>query len=208
MCKKLFLVITILLFFSCNRKENNVDFFENEGFSILIEKNQNSITVFCDPLHINKYSTSIFFGGKLQKNSFTQGYFLEKSKNKLFDTIFSNKTNNVFFKLKDNKLIVKFKSSIIGGEQLFPNNYLKNKPDTILVKKSNKNIIGLGFSRNLNRIKNEKSGKEDSFNEPFFILNSNKKDSLYVMYKLETPTHFEINKGFILRKNVIFYNLD
>ncbi len=209
--KKINFLFLLIILFACDKKEEKSEFYHNLGFSVLVKKNKDAIIIFCDPLKINRYSSTFFFGSKLIDNKFSKGYFLNKGKlknNILFDTVYSTNEQNVQFTFKDSLLIIKVKSPSIGGEQLFPNNYNEEKMDTIIVYKFKDDIKGFGFSDNLHRIKNKKSNLDDIFNEPFIVLNSNKKDSLYIMYKSQNNNdtknvHFEINKGFVSKKNVV-----
>ena len=70
-----------------------------------------------------------------------------------------------------------------------------------------KEIIGIGFTKNNSIIKNERTHENEIINEPFIILNSNKKGSLYLMYKTEVRDQngirFIINNGYISKENVL-----
>lgn len=206
-----FLLTLIIMFFSCQNEKIKSEFYYSKEYSVLVKKDKNNIVVFCDPLKINKYSTTFFFGSEFVQNKFSKGYFLDFKTNEvnktLFDTIYSNNIQNVKFKLKDSLLIVKIQSQAIGGEQMFPNNYNGFKMDTIIVRKFADDVVGFGFSNKLSKIRNEKTNVKNSFNQPFIVLKSNKKDSLYIIYKCQNDNNpkkifYEINKGFIPNENV------
>lgn len=192
MDKIVLIIFATLSLISCQKSKNEFEYLHDKGYAVLAIKNKNHLTVFCNPLKISRYSTSFIFDVKLKEDKFSGGYFLNYIyEKKNFDTLPSNEKNNVFIKLKDSLLIIKIKSQNIGGEEVFPNNYLYNYPDTMKLFIAKKNIVGLGYSK-----------QNLFFYEPFFITNSTNKDSLNIKFKTQTSNKFQLNDGIISNKDV------
>lgn len=206
MGKKIILFLVIITFFLFHKKKEHIQYFSNLKFGIYVKKSKNQIIVFCDPLKINKYTNSFYFGLNLQsKNNYLKkGYFFDlNKKTSKIDIKKSSSDNFIYLKFKDSSIVIKMKSLVIGGEQIFINNYNFNKNDTLILKKESSKVIGIGFSKNLTSVFNKKTKKQDSFNEPFFIIKSKINDSIKILYRTEIDNHFIIDTAVIHKKNAI-----
>ncbi len=181
------IVFCVFLLLSCNQK-NTIDknYYESSKRNAYIKLIDNNIIVFCNPQDIGKYGCSLIFGGKISDNDFTEGYFLEYSKNgkKIFDTIYSNQNKYIHFKLENNKLIVNLKSDYTGCNILFHDeeNGYTNKSDTLNLSSIKQKVKGIALPVGIINVKKEKTKQIETDNRPMLILEENK-DSLKVVFK-------------------------
>lgn len=187
--KKVALIVFCVFLLSCNQRNNidEINYYESSKKNTYIKLIDNNITVFCNPQDIGKYGCSLIFGGKINDGDFTKGYFLEYSNGEnIFDTIYSNHTKYIHFKLENNKLIVNLKSDYIGCNILFHDeeNGYSNKSDTLKLDLIKTKIQGIALPKRSINIKTEEKGVNllETDNRPMPILEEHK-DSLKVFYK-------------------------
>lgn len=183
----------LLLFEACNNKktetsENKTNYYESIDHGTYVINNKGDITVLCNPMDIGKYGCSLFFGGKISKEKFSKGFFLEKSKDneKIFDTIYSNDSKYVYFKLDNNKLIINLKTDNIGCNVLFHDSFegYSKTSDTLELNYVNEKIQGIAIPKSSIQVKNSSAKFTENDNRPLLVLEDSK-DSLKVVFRKE-----------------------